>query len=62
MEISGRVSSTMVARGVAQALVELHERSWRAARALMEIDDGFAQNFGPVVGTYEGHLPLSEQR
>ena len=21
-----------------------------------------AQNFGPVVGTYEGHLPLSEYR
>ena len=33
----GRVSSTMVARSqTARALVELHERSWRAARALVE--------------------------
>ena len=34
---------------------ELHERSWRLLMV-------FAQNFGPVVGTYEGHLLLSEQR
>ena len=30
----------MVARGVARALVELHERSWRAARALVELERG----------------------